>query len=119
MKILISNLAKVGAALDEAQKRASVRTVTVDDIMNILDNIKVPKSRLDGTVVYWDGGEQFPSCYGYQWKAESTHWRCENHKGKWYLTYVGRDHCPNRRDSGYISYSQSAKEWLLKEASRL
>ena len=113
MKINLTNNAKVTAAIKEAEGRATARTVSVEDIVKALGKIKVPKSKLNGTVVRWDGAEHFPNAYRY--RPESTHWVAENVNGKWYLTNVYRDTCPNRTTwRMQINYSEEAIAWILE-----
>lgn len=114
-KIIITNTEKLDAAIKEAEGKATARTVTAKEIVSTLDRIRVPKSRLNGTKVFWDGGQTFPSAYKY--RPDSTHWEAENVKGKWYVTSICRATCPNRSRSGMIQYSDAAKEWLLEQAS--
>ena len=117
MKILVTNGKKLTEAIMKAEGRATARTITATDICHVLDKIKVPKSKLDGTVVYYDGGEHFANAYKY--RPESTHFRAENIKGKWYITDIRRDTCPNRERSGRISYGEQAKAWIVEDASYL
>ena len=115
MKILITNENKLNAAIAEAEGRATVRTIKADDIAWILNKIKVPKSKLDGTTVHYDGAEHFPNAYKY--RPESTHFTAENIKGKWYVTDIYRATCPNRTTwNTCIEYSPNAKEWILENA---
>ena len=116
MKINITNETKLAEAIKNAEGRATVRTITVHDIKHTLDKIPVPKSKLSGTKVHYDGAEHFPNAYKY--KPESTHWYAENINGKWYVTNICRNTCPNRttwRTS--IQYSEDAKKWLIENAS--
>lgn len=118
MKINITAEEKLQKALDEVQSRCKVRVVTAKDIIETLNGIAVPKSRLNGTKVYWDGAERFPSSYKYT--PESTHWTAENVHGRWYVTNIYRYICPNRRThSGKIEFSEDAKAWILSEASMI
>lgn len=118
MKINITSIEKLTKALDKAQDRAKARTITAQDIVDTLNGISVPKSRLNGTKVFWDGAEHFPNAYKYI--PMSTHWTADNINGKWYVTDIFRATCPNRKTSqGEITFSDSAKEWILEQASKL
>ena len=117
-KINIAALDKLQAALDEVQKRCSARTVTAKEIADVLNGIKVPKKHLNGTKVHWDGAEKFPNAYRYT--PESTHWTAENVNGRWYVTAIYRNTCPNRSTRrGEIEYSEAAKAWILEQASMI
>lgn len=118
MKINITNKEKLTAAIKEAEGRATARTVTANDITRVLNNIGkgIPKTKLSGTVVHYDGAEYFPNAYKY--RPESTHWVAENIKGKWYVTDIHRDTCPNRvRWNTSITYSEEAKQAILDNVS--
>lgn len=117
-RISITNIEKLQAALDEVQKRCSARTIKAQDIVDVLNEIKVPKKHLDGTKVYWDGAEKFPNAYKY--RPESTHWWAENVKGRWYVLGIDRGTCPNRSSRrGEITFSEAAKAWILEQASAI
>lgn len=117
-KINITNVDKLAEAIKVAEGRAKERTVTAEDIICILNKIEVPKSRLNGTVVHYDGGEHFANAYKYA--PMSTHWTAENIHGKWYVTDIRRNYCPNRKTrSGYIEFSEAAKEWIIQQASMI
>ena len=116
MKINITNETKVNEAIKKAEGRATARTVTARDIVNQLNKIRVPKSKLSGTVVHYDGAEHFPNAYKY--RPESTHWVAENKNGKWYLTDVYRHTCPNRYKWRMgIEFSDVAKQWIIENES--
>lgn len=119
MKININAVDKVQAELDRVQNRCKSRTIMATDITKILNKISVPKSRLSGTKVYWDGAEKFANAYKYK-PGNSTHWEAENINGRWYVTDIYRSMCPNRSTfKGEIEYSDSAKEWIIKNASMI
>lgn len=114
--INITNEAKVSEAIKKAEGRATARTITVNDIVCQLNKIRVPKSKLNGTVVHYNGAEHFPNAYKY--RPECTHWIAENRNGRWYLTHIYRDTCPNRSTWRMeVKYSQEAIDWLIKNES--
>lgn len=124
MKINIEHAEKLEKAIKEAEGRATSRTVTVESIVDILNGITkkydIPKSKLHGTKVHYDGGEHFPNAYFKCGSPMSTHWTAENSHGKWYVTDIKRDYCPCRKtSSGYIEYSETAKESILEKASQI
>lgn len=116
MKINIDS-EKLIQAINEAQGKAKARTVKAEEIRYILQEISegIPKAKLHGTVVNYDGAERFPNAYKYT--PESTHWRAENIKGKWYITNIFRSKCPNRIKNTYIEYSEEAKQRIIENAS--
>ena len=116
MKINITNIEKLNKAIQDSEGRATARTITADDIINVLNRIKVPKNKLNGTRVMWDGAEHFPNAYKYV--PESTHWTAVNTNGRWYVVDIYRAACPNRSTRrGRIIYSEEAKEWIINKAS--
>lgn len=117
MKINIQNTEKLSEAIKVAEGRATARTVKAEDIQYILHEIGegIPKAKLNGTKVYYDGARQFPSAYRYM--PESTHWSAENVKGRWYITEIKRSYCPNRINNTHIAYSEEAKQRILENAS--
>ena len=129
-RILINekNLQKISEAIKAAEGRATARLLDTDTISRLIDRAenalpdrgvygRIPKNRMDGTKIYFDGGQQFPNAYKY--RPESTHCTIENHSGKWYLTDVRRDTCPNRQTSGEILYSDAAKAWILEQVATI
>ena len=117
MKIAITRREKIEEAVKKAEGRASVRTVTYDMICRVLDEVSedIPKTKLHGTKVHYDGAKNFPKAYKYT--PESTHWIAENFRGKWYLIDVYRDTCPNRMRNTQVMYSDSAKQAIVDSRS--
>lgn len=117
-KINITNLEKLQDALNEVQKGCSARIITAKDIVSVLTGIEVPKSRLHGTTVTWDGAESFPGAYKYT--PQSTHWLAENVNGRWYVTDIFRCECPNRSTrQGMVYFSDDAKAWIIEQFSMI
>ena len=117
MKIIITNEEKLATAIKEAEGRATARTVTPFDIALTLENVSrgIPKALLHGTKVEYTGAQHFPNAYKY--RPESTHWRAENIKGKWYVTSIFRSTCPNRNNDTSVIYSEEAKQRIIENAS--
>ena len=116
MKINIES-EKLSQAIKEAEGKARVRTIGVEDIKYVLNKISkgIPKEKLHGTKVFYDGAERFPNAYKYM--PESTHWTAENIKGRWYVVDIFRGKCPNRINNTFIQYSEEAKKRILENAS--
>ncbi len=107
-------------ALEEAEGRATARTLTAAKICEILRGIEErcpTKKALEGTVVRYDGGEHFPSAYKYT--PESTHFTAEYKRGSWRITDIHRGVCPNRLSSGTIEFSEAAEDAILNELSKI
>ena len=117
-RILLSNREKLQAAIQEAEGRATARTITVDDIVRICKAAEagLTKKALDGTMLYYDGGQQFPNAYKH--RPESTHFTAGMVKGKWYVFCIKRDTCPDRSYNCEILYSEDAREELIRRASK-
>lgn len=89
------NVEAIKAAIDAAEGKATVRTLTVDDLTEKLDDAErvlmwPPKKDLAGTRIRVHAStEKLPSAYRY--RADSTQAVCE-HDGKgWVLVEVVRD----------------------------
>lgn len=119
MKINITNTEKLNKAIAEAEGKATSRTVTCEDIQKICTKIScdIPKCKLDGTKIYYNGAQHFPNAYKY--RAYSTHWVAENRRGNWYVVSISRNTCPNKYINTVVEYSDAAKESILNKASNL
>ena len=120
MKININNIEKLAEAIRTAEGKAKVRTISAEKIVDIINEIgkDIPKKRLSGTTVLYDGAEHFPNAYRY--RPESTHFEAENVNGRWYITNIYRGACPNRyKYNTIVSYSDEAKEYILEQASNV
>ena len=119
MKINIDNTEKLAVAIKEAEGRATARKIKAEDIQYILHDIEdgIAKKKLHGTKVHYTGAEHFPNAYKY--RPESTHWKAENINGKWYVTSIYRDTCPNRKTyDTEIEFSEEAKAAIIEKNSR-
>ena len=119
MKINIKYTEKLEKAIEEAQGRATARTVTANEICRILQSVGdgVAKANLSGTKVHYTGAQHFPNAYKY--RPDSTHWTAENIRGNWYVTDIWRGACPNRTKwNTEVEYSEIAKEAILESLSR-
>lgn len=93
--IIISetNKDRIKAAIQEAEGKASARTVDYDDIVRATQRIEkklgIPKKYMEGIEYDVDlHAQNFPNAYKY--RAESTHFVVEYSKGKWRLVSIGR-----------------------------
>lgn len=113
--------AKLTAAIKGAEGRASARTATAKGILSTLEKIEDKigvKKALNGTTVKWDCGQKFPNAY--KGRPESTHWTAEYKNGHWNILMITRDTCPNvSTGSGYVCYSEAAKQIIIDRASTL
>lgn len=106
----------ISAALEEVQKRCTVRTVTIGDMDRILnrvtDEIGISKKALTGTKVFYSGAERFPNAYKHI--PESTHFSAEFNGKAWVILRISRDTCPNRLSNVSTQLSDSAKVAVLE-----
>lgn len=93
--IIISetNKDRIKAAIQEAEGKASARTVEYDGIVRACGRIEkklgIPKKYLEGIRYDVDlHAQNFPNAYKY--RAESTHFVVEYSKGKWRLVSIER-----------------------------
>ena len=96
MKAIIineTNKAKIETSIMEAEGKATMRTITYDDITKATQKIEkklgIPKKCLEGVRYDVDiHAQNFPKAYKY--RAESTQFIVEFSKGKWRLISVER-----------------------------
>lgn len=92
--------------LKEVQKRCSTRTIDIDDIKSIIQEIeknlesrRLPKSSWDGIVVYCNPyQEQYPNAYKYI--PNGTFFNLTYHSNAWRILSIDRGICsgsPHRR----------------------
>ena len=118
LKIIVTNTAKLEAAIKEAEGRATARCISPKTITDTVERLRIPKSRLNGTRIHWTGAQKMPNAYKY--RPDSTHWTAEYINRKWYLTGVWRDTCPNHSNGPcFVEYSDAAKEYILSQACRM
>lgn len=113
------NKDRIEKALDEVQKRCTVRTIDYEDILAELKAVdeqfsKVcTKKAFENTEVLVDvNGQNFPNSY--KFSAKSTQFRAVYLKSKWRLVYLDRDWCRTYSQRWYITLSDTAKECILK-----
>ena len=117
------NSERITSEIKAAEGKATARTVTLKDIEKAIARAekpfgnRIPKAKLDGTHIFYDGGEKFPNAYKYT--PYSTHFELENVNGKWYLLDVCRAICPNRMSSGHIKYGDAAQAWIIEQAATI
>ena len=73
-----SNFGRIQEMLDEAQKRSSVRNISIEDMDNALQTVdkklSIPQKYKNGIKINADiNSQNFPNAYGYQAYAQSTH----------------------------------------------
>ena len=117
------NRSKIEKALDEVQKKCTVRTIDYEDILAELKAVdeqfsKVcTKKGLENTEVLIDvNGQNFSNSY--KFSAKSTQFSAVYSKGKWRLVYLDRDWCRTYSQRWHITLSDTAKECILHEYSK-
>lgn len=118
--IKTENAEKIMNAINDVQGKAKARTIdSFEDIERILEDIHqrlgdIPKKALEGTLVYYDFRQHFPSAYRYL--PDSTHLDLVYRKGTWRLLRVGRGRCPNtlKQYPYELHLSDEAKEAILR-----
>lgn len=88
-----TNKAKIETAIQEAEGRATMRTISYNGIVRATQRIEqklgVPKKYLEGVRFDVDfHAQNFPNAYKY--RAESTHFVVEYSKGKWRVVSIER-----------------------------
>lgn len=112
------NKDKIEKKLDEVQKRCTARTISYCDIVDELNAVDkqfstvCTKKGFEGTNILIDvNGQVFPGSY--KFSAYSTQFRAVYLKGKWRLTYIGRDFCKTYNQRWHITLSDTAKDCIL------
>lgn len=88
-----TNKAKIETVIQEVEGKASVRTITYNDIVKATQRIEkklgIPKKYMEGVRYDVDlHAQNFPKAYKY--RAESTQFIVEFSKGKWRLISIER-----------------------------
>lgn len=114
MEILLTSN-KLESILEESQKRAKTRTITLLDIKEAIEeienNLNCTKRSLNGSKIYVDvNAQQFPSAYKYT--PISTLFTAIYKNNKWYITDISRGTCTNKKYK--IILSDEAKENILQ-----
>lgn len=111
---------RVTAALEDAQKRARERLVSVEEIIeDAYDELKhfkecgVAKTHAAGTTIkYLPGAENFPSAYKYT--PQGTYFTIEYTKTGACLIDVGRDDCSRESYGRKVNLTDAAKMDIIK-----
>lgn len=111
------DMAEVNAAIDEAQKGCTARTIDAKDMIRevkYLDSLPYAAGKMDGTTVTVHPGTQHFSG-SYKGVPECTYYCLCNNKGHWILARVYRSYA-NRRPGYYreMYLPDEAKETILK-----
>lgn len=92
--IPVEHYAKLEEWINEAQKKCTARTISVQDMCCRLaqfeKEIRITKKALEGTIVWVDDNAQtFPSAYRYT--PYNTIFKAEMRKGSWRIVSIERD----------------------------
>jgi len=90
------NKSKILQMMDDAQGRATARTIDLDDILTaarrIENALNIPKKYLEGLVYSVDmNAQDFPRAYNYV--PESTHFTLTYKNGTWRVSDIVRGQC--------------------------
>lgn len=106
----------IESALNEAQSKAKVRTITVDDIIYYLwkteKTLNIPKSALDGVSVEIDPNAQnFPNAY--KGMPESTIFTAIYKSGSWKIQSIRRDRTKSEKQQIVVNHTEASKKALI------
>ena len=122
MKITIngSHAEKLQLALDEAQKGARARTLTVTRIEEILAEtesyLQIPKKALKGCSIHYMDRTNARFDYG---SAESTHFLAVYNGRFWAIEKIFRGGCGNWNYTALINLTDEAKAALAARFSKM
>jgi len=111
------NKEKLEKMIEEGQKKARTRTITLPYIVKHLERVEkhlgIPKTKLVGVVVSVDPyAQNFPSAY--RGTPMSTHFAAEYSKSGWKLIQVSRARVRSERQETEIYLTDDAREALLR-----
>lgn len=114
---------KIINELEQIQKRCSVRTITTEEIENVLNEyfsrLKISKKSMIGSVVYdCDlNARYFASSYKYT--PESTHFSAEYKSNGWVVTSVWRGQTNRYSSKLCVKLSEQAKQAIIDRYSKV
>lgn len=116
MKINIKNTDKLEKAIQDAQKRAHVRTIEYYNIVNACNvvekHLSIPKTRMNNISFWCDpNAETFKGSY--KGIPESTIFECAYHNGNWYLVDIKRGQTFAKTIKYRVSLTEEAKQAIL------
>lgn len=122
MKISINDTEKLTAAIKEAERRATARTITADNIRDVLDSVdkrlRIMSTKTDaiGTKVYCDyHAQSFPSAY--RFTPESTHFVAELTKTGWKVVSIDRGICRSPSSKCRIEFTAKTMARMAEKLS--
>lgn len=106
----------LGEAIKMAEGRASVRTITADEIVTALcdtfETLGISKKAMDGVEVSIDlNAQDFPSAYKYT--PESTIVDAIYKGGSWRVTSICRDACRRYSQRIRVKHTEASREAIL------
>lgn len=112
----ILNECDIKSALNEAQSKAKVRTISVDDIIYYLwkaeEALSIPKSALNGVSVEIDPNAQnFPNAY--KGIPESTIFTAIYKSGSWKIQNIRRDRTKSEKQQIVVNHTEASKKALI------
>ena len=122
MKISIRDAEKLNAAIQEAERKARTRTITAENIKDMLelvdDRLKLVSTKTDavGTLVFGDPNAQhFPSAY--HGIPESTHFVAELTRTGWKVVSIDRGICRSPSARCRIQYTHKTMAKMQEKLS--
>ena len=120
IKITAENAEKINEMIAKEEGKARSRTIIAADIFRTIDTIEkrldIPKKYLVGIVARLDlNAQDFPKAYKYT--PYSTHATIERRPAGWYLVYVWRDICKDKRI--ILELPEEAKQKIIAKYTSL
>ena len=118
-KVIIKeeNRNKIEEMLAEVQEKSRVRTISFDDMMDVITRIEkrlgeIRKKYWKGIRVHVDcNAQDFPGAY--KGTPESTQFTIERATSGWALTGISRNRTKGQYEEVYIELTEEAKQQLL------
>lgn len=120
MLIKESNRAKIEAMIKAAEGRATMRTITFENIVDAIARIEkkldIPKTKMTGIRADVDvNAQNFPNAY--QYRAESTQFYMIRKASGWDLTEVTRYYTRRAGHQIQLVLTDEAKEAILERCA--
>lgn len=119
MKIKLSDLDAIRAALDDVQNKSRVRTISAENIAELCKRVEtrldIPKSALKGVAFTADYNAQaFPNAY--KGRPESTHVSALHNGREWIITGIYRADCRRPTVAIDVQLTDGAQAAIIRRA---
>lgn len=117
IKVEDKNIEKLQRAIEEAEGRAKVRTITAMTVKwavtAVEQTLNIPKKHMVGIKVHCDlHAQKYPNAYKYT--PESTQFDLERFASGWFVTNIERERTGGTEKKFSITLTEDAKKALIE-----